>query len=627
MIRPPYYPETPGARAVPGALGLSQGTDVTTVIPEFCVHRRPDGRPCDIAAPAHQDDELGHAFAPRLRRGRLAPVPPTYEQPQQTAAVPAAEEVEPIRHRIVIDSEPGGIVNVAAAIEQRALPETYVRQGALVQVARVAGAVDPELGVDHEIRPLSPDSMRYLLAQHADVIAPRRGKDGDVRYVPTSPSISVCRAVLSNGAWSSLDALSNLVFAPVIRPDGTVLQEPGYDRPTRLYYVPRLTINPVPDRPTPADIGAALELVLGQVLADIPWDSDADRANYVGLLVSLMLRPYVGGLIPFGAFSATERGSGKTLLTDAIKHLYGAGVRAWVSDDDELRKSITAALMGSSPAIVFDNVGEHDNVSAPSLAKLLTNATWDDRVLGRNTNVSLINDRLWLVTGNNIRFGGDIAQRTVLVRLNARCARPDLRTGFRIPDLFAWLEQPQNQAHLMRALLVLCRDWIAAGAPQADFQMRNFSRWARNIGGFLAHHGIGGFLDNRDRLESQDEEQSLWAAFYAQWWELHTSTAMTATELIKSSRPEPSAFGFGDDVWRGAFLTRADGKPLSAVSLGKMLATREDRHIGGYALTNPGTNRVGTKLWRLRKTDPPAAGDVQGIDAASPAAGTPEGTP
>ncbi|AVH59727.1 MULTISPECIES: hypothetical protein [Streptomyces] len=531
----------------------------------------------------------------------------------------AVEEQAVDRQRIIIDSEPGGIVNVAEAIESGALPETYVRQGALVQVAQVAGAINPEQGVDHEIRTLTPDSMRFLLAQHADVVAPRGSKDGEVRYVATSPSVSVCRAVLSNGAWTSIPALANLVFAPVIRPDGTVLQKPGYDPSTRLYYVPRLRIAPVPDRPTGRDIAEALDLLLGQVLADIPWDSDADRANYVGLLVSLMLRPYIGGLLPFGAFSATERGSGKTLLTDAIKHLYGAGVRAWVSDDDELRKSITAALMGSSPAIVFDNVGEHDNVSAPSLAKLLTNATWDDRMLGRNTNVSLINDRLWLVTGNNIRFGGDIAQRTALVRLNARCARPDLRTGFRIPDLFAWLENQTNQAALMRALLILCRDWIAAGAPQADFQMRNFSRWARNIGGFLAHHDIRGFLDNRDRLEEQDEEQTTWATFYAQWWELHTSTAMTTAELIKSSRPEPSAFGPGEDPWNGVFLARSDGKPLSAVSLGKMLATREDRHIGGFTLTNPGRNRVGARLWSLRRAAESTAEGTQGTGSASPA--------
>lgn len=90
MTASPYYPQTPGARVAPGALGLPQGTDVTTALPDFCVHLRPDGRPCDIASPAHVDDEVGHAFASGRRRGHLAPVPPPHEQP--ATAEPAAEE-------------------------------------------------------------------------------------------------------------------------------------------------------------------------------------------------------------------------------------------------------------------------------------------------------------------------------------------------------------------------------------------------------------------------------------------------------------------------------------------------------------------------------------------------------
>jgi hypothetical protein len=516
---------------------------------------------------------------------------------------PPPAELEDALPRIEIDSEPAGILRVSDAIEAGHIPETYVRQGSLVQVAEVSGDTDAEAGVGHAITPVTPDSLRRLLAVHADVVTPKHTKDGEIRWVPFSPTVGVCRAVLSRTHWAGVPPLAGLVGAPVVRPDGSVLQQPGYDKATRLYYAPKSEIPPVPIEPSDADVADALELLLGKVLADIPWDGDGDRANYVGLLVSLMLRPYLGGLLPLGAISATERGSGKTLLIDIIAALYGATIRPWVGDDDELRKSITATLGGSNPAVVFDNVGEHDSVHAPSLAKLLTNARWDDRVLGRSEETRLVNDRLWLVTGNNIRFGGDIAQRTALVRLNARCARPDLRTGFVIPDLFMWLEDPTNRAALMRALLVLCRAWVLAGAPKISHPMRNFTRWANGIGGFLQFHGIDGFLTNRDRLEQQDDEQAQWAAFYAQWHAIHGKAPVTTAELIRSAQREMTAVGLGDDPWKGTFLTRADDKPLSAKSLGRLLASREDRHIGGYVLTSGGMNRAGSKLWRLNLTE------------------------
>lgn len=535
----------------------------------------------------------------------LSPERPAREHPQHTEETDLEE-----RPRVEIDSEPAGIVRVSATIEAGHLPETYVRQGALVQVARVSGDTDTD-GVGHAIVSLTPDSLRRLMAVHTDVVRPQAARGGGVRWVPTSPTVSVCRAVLSRTQWETVPPLSGLIGAPVIRPDGTILQAPGYDRPTRLYYAPKLSVQDVPERPTPRDVAQARELLLEYVLADIPWDTAGDKTNYVGLLVSLMLRPYVGGLLPLGAVSATERGSGKTLLTDIITALYGATIRPWVSDDDELRKAITATLMGSNPAVVFDNVGEHDQVQAPTLAKLLTNAQWDDRVLGRSEETRLVNDRLWLVTGNNVRFGGDIAQRTVLVRLNPRCARPDLRSGFRIPDLFQWLEEPENRAALLRALLILCRDWVVAGAPRIDHRMRNFTRWACGVGGFLQHHGLPGFLENRSKLESQDDEQAMWAAFYAQWHAIHGSSSITTAALMESARPVTTGFGPGEDPWKGAFLTRADDKPLSAKSLGRLLASREDRHIGGYVLTIAGGTRTGAKLWRLLKTEEEAPEEAQ----------------
>src|SRR5690606_19393655 len=108
---------------------------------------------------------------------------------------------------------------------------------------------------------------------------------------------------------------------------------------------------------------------------------------------------------PLGAVSAVAPGSGKTLLTDIIGSLYGLSSRPWVNSDEELRKAVTALLRSSSdPVVTFDNVDEFDQIDQPSLAKLLTSEVWHDRELGTSNQIGMPNDRLWLATGNNLRF-------------------------------------------------------------------------------------------------------------------------------------------------------------------------------------------------------------------------------
>ncbi|WP_435279282.1 bifunctional DNA primase/polymerase [Streptomyces sp. 1222.5] len=499
--------------------------------------------------------------------------------PAGTAAPTSLEQPS-----ICIDHEPAAILSLTQTVRDGHLPETYVRGGQLVQVADVSGstlAAQP-LAADKEVHPLTPDSMRRLLAEHVEVYKTRTTKAGGTVIIPSSPAVTVCKAVLSATSWPGLPVLVNLIAAPVLRPDGTVLQEPGYDSGTGLFYAPQISVPQIPNVPDIIDVQHAREFVFDYVLGDFPWATPGDRANFIALLLSPILRPYIGGLIPLGAISAADRGSGKTLLADIIGTLYGATVRPWVGDDDELRKAITATLMNSSAVIVFDNVSEYEAVDAPSLAKLLTSPAWDDRLLGRSEEARLVNDRLWLVTGNNIRFGGDIAQRTALVHLNPNCPRPDLRTGFRIPDLDEWLESEDNRTALLRALLVLARAWIVAGAPKADHAMRSFRRWARAMGGFLAFHEVDGFLTNTSELENQDDEASQWAGFLAAWHQRYPTTAMTASDLLGTAQTMP---GFDlPDPWGGTFITRSDGRFPTAKGLGMMLASRRDRFFGEYVL-------------------------------------------
>lgn len=528
----------------------------------------------------HDDEDLEDLIAdPPAGTGGTGGEPPKGGSDQ-----PAGPPGGPQPAAIDISDEPAAITGITTAIRADALPDCYVRNGNLVQIVNVSGdaLADQPNALTQAVVDVTAESLRRLLAEHAQTYRLKHVKDGAVR-VPSLPTVATAKSVLSATYWADVRPLINIVAAPVMRPDGTILQDEGYDPATRLYYSPSIDIPRIPDVPDVVDVRNARALILDQVLGDFPWADDASRANFVALFISPLLRPYIGGVTPLGAISATERGSGKTLLTDVIGMLYGATSRAWTSNDEELRKAITATLKGTSnPVVTFDNVGEFDIVAAPTLAKLLTSNTWNDRELGTNNEIGAPNDRLWLVTGNNIQFGGDIGQRTVLVSLDPRCPRPDLRTGFRIPDLGAWLEEPTNRARLLYALLVLARDWVCAGAPRVDVPMRGFRRWVQAAGGLVHHHGLGGFLANRDELAEHDEEAVQWAAFLAAWHGKFGETPQTCAGLLRSA--EVAWGGLSEDPWSGAFITRADGSKPSAKGLGKMLTAKRGRFFGEYFL-------------------------------------------
>ncbi|MFW5415713.1 hypothetical protein J0910_03680 [Nocardiopsis sp. CNT-189] len=526
-----------------------------------------------------------------------APTPPT--PGDIVAQVLDAHGVQPAqRPELDITYEPYAILGLADLLGECAIPETYVRNGALAQIVQVSGDV---LAAQENTLPLAvvdvtPDMLRRLLARHTHLYKSRTKPNGDQARTPASPSVGVAKAVLSQTHWPQVRPLSGVVGSPVMRPDGTILQEPGYDEATRLYYAPVREVPHVPHLPTSADVARARSYLLDYVLADFPWADGGSRANFVALLMTPLLRPFIGGLAPLGAVSASAPGSGKTLLTDIPGKLYGATSRPWVQDDAELRKAITATLKTSSdPVVVFDNIGEFDQVDQPSLAKLLTSAAWSDRELGSSNQIGVPNDRLWLVTGNNISFGGDMPSRTVLVVLDPRMPNPDLRTGFTIPDLTEWLEDAGNLATLLHQLLVLARAWVVEGAPKAELSMRNFRRWARAMAGFTGWLGVPGFMANADQLASHDEEAATWHAFLATWHTMFGDTPKSASDLLKSAEvpfPGPP----GADPWEGTFLTRADGTRPSPRGLGKMLSGKQGRFYGEYTVR--GVLDKKTKVWR-----------------------------
>lgn len=489
---------------------------------------------------------------------------------------------------IRVGSDPETIRALTRALDNRVIPATYVRDGAPVVIEEVSGAGDVTSGDEDVDMPLTvsvlrPALLAGLLAEHTTVTSDK-GEE--------SPKRDVLAAVLARQSWPGLPPLRRIISTPVLRPDGTLLQRPGYDPATGYYLTTgTMPLDPIPDKPTPAQIDQAVEFLLDKFLADFPWRTPADRANYIGLLITPILRTYTRALSPFAIVDATMPGSGKTILTSCVGLLVGQRVLTWADSEEELRKVITSVLADAVGAVVFDNLEEGTVLNSATLARLVTDRTWTDRRLSTNTTAVYDNDRLWLATGNNLRTGGDMASRTVWVRLDPDCPRPEARTGFSIPGLDTWILDPANRATVLRHVLVLILDWTAHGAPisTAVPEMRQFTRWARYVGGFLEHHGIPGFLANAESARELDDDAAEWAAFLLRWHQLHGTTPLSAHTVRRSAEPDMA----GGDPWGGLFPATPAGKLLSVKSLGRKLTGQIGRWRGDLVLrsdTDPATN-------------------------------------
>lgn len=531
-----------------------------------------------------------------------------------TDAIPASladlDAAEPDKPRVQIGSGPETIRALTEAINARHLPDVYASDGQVVHVERVSGSAAAAAGDEDSPLPVvastvgAPELAR-LLADHtfAFRIKTRKGKKGDEEWEEeATPGAQALTAALARKTWPGLAALHGIVGAPVLRPDGTLLQEPGYDEATGLYLASKIPLDKVLARPTKRQVEAARAFLLDQFLRDFPWVDDADRANYLAVLATPILRRYIRTLTPFVVFTATMPGSGKTILTSGPGMLYGQRVLTWADDDAELRKVITSVLADPAGAIIFDNLAEGTIINSPVLARLITDRTWADRLLGGNKTVVHANDRLWAATGNNLRLGGDMTSRSVLVRLDPNMPHPEERTGFAIPNLDDWILRPASQRTVLWNLLVLVLDWTSSGGQrQAGITMRQFTPWAEAVGGFLDHHGIKGFLGNVEDARGIDEEDAMWTAFLARWHqlqpELNLSEWVTTHELrLAADTPHPEP-----DPWNGLFLTDERGRLPSEISLGKRLTGQIGRYHGSFVLRSKYDSHSKVRTWRVEE--------------------------
>jgi hypothetical protein len=211
--------------------------------------------------------------------------------------------------------------------------------------------------------------------------------------------------------------------------------------------------------------------------------------------------------------------------------------------------------------------------------------------------VSLPNRILWIVTGNNLQMSNEIVRRTVRIRLDALMEDPSTRDNFRHPSLSEWVIE--NRSDLVWAALILIQNWIATGkASFAERTLGSFERWAQVIGGIMQAADISGFLQGRDALRADaDEETAQWKDFVGAWHRTHGDKSLSTAELFDLAKTHlDGVLGDGDER-------------SQRTRLGKVLRKHRGRVFSRYKIT--ATDKVidqnsrSRNGWMLTQAMPP----------------------
>jgi hypothetical protein len=407
-------------------------------------------------------------------------------------------------------------------------PELYQRGNLLMRL------VWPESGPPR-IVVLQKPTLRERLAARAKFM---RQKDGEL--IAALPPDWCVQADDARGTYPGIRPLAGVVDHPVLRPDGTILDQAGYDPVTSLYYTGLGTLAlSVPAAPTHAQArDAADELFI--LIQDFPFAGLVHKACWFAALLTPLARFAFAGPTPLFLIDGNVPGAGKGLLAHVIGIIL-SGQRfptdGYPEKEEELTKKITSMAIAGDRTVLLDNIaGRFGNAT---LDRALTSTCWKDRLLGGNSNVVLPLSITWYATGNNISLGDDIMRRICYVRLESPLERPGERPSseFRFADLAEHVTQ--HRARLLSAALTILRAYFVAGQPKQQLlAWGSFEAWSEVVRGALVWLGLPDpATASADLHERADLAGEHMRALLAAWHELDDKgEGLTAGDVIERIR-------------------------------------------------------------------------------------------
>ena len=277
----------------------------------------------------------------------------------------------------------------------------------------------------------------------------------------------------------ALPTATTVAQLPIVLHSGLMLAGPGLHRPSGVIFrVPDelLLLLPRTEDCTPSRVASAMRFLTDEWLCDVATDYPGK-----GVIIACALTIIERAILPERpAFfvAAGQRGGGKTTTIHMISKA-GLGIpacaAAWSTDEDERRKALLSYFSAGLPLLAWDNITRGSTISCPHIEKALTNEFYSDRVLGVSEYRLVLSSTVHVFTGNNISPRGDMASRSLSVRLAVSRPDPENRE-FKHPDPLAWTDTHRGEilAALYTILLGNPRRNQEKGHPPAETRFKDW---------------------------------------------------------------------------------------------------------------------------------------------------------
>lgn len=473
-------------------------------------------------------------------------------------------------------------------------PDLYQRAGMLVRAARLPQDVHvhglKQKAGSLNLIPVSKDFLMWLMNRHIEWQKWVKAGEGTFELKPADAPPALAAMLLDlSGHWR-LPYLSAVMECPTMRRDGTVLVRNGYDSTSGLYLDGGgIEFDPIPDRPTKAQAERALD-DLRDVIKDFPFEEPEDRAVTLSGILTIPIR-HLMTAAPLHAFSATRPGSGKSFQAD-IAAMIATGRTApamsQAQDPTEEEKRLVGILLSGAQLALIDNINKP--LESDRLCSVLTQQTYQGRVLGLNKNPHLPCRLTWFATGNALALMDDLNDRTIMGCLSPATERPEQQLFDR--DLYRWI--PEHRHRLASSGLTVLRSYVVHDFPtQKITPFVRFADWSRLVRSALVWLGETDPVKTQERLRGRDPVTTGLGAFLSAWRDAFKDRAASAKEAINSQ---------SDPLWQSILeVASTDGEKVSVKSLGKYLAKYAGRAEGGLKIELKGISN-GIRQWRVAPT-------------------------
>jgi hypothetical protein len=537
---------------------------------------------------------------PPRKRGGSSPAEPPANSDDGSAPRPKRLDIEINTERhIVLEEAIKALAND---------PNIYRRGAALVSVVqetadelRLGGKTTMKgIAGSPKIIDLSDAVIGCRLTENAQFYQWKKDKNGEFIDVDAHPPDWLIKAVATRKYWPGIRPLNAVVECPFPRPDGSIVETPGYDVETATVFLPTFDFPKLPDRPTRADARSAWGRLRWYV-REFPFPSEDDCVVFLAGLLNVIGRPAVIGPTPGIAINGNKAATGKGLLVDAMT-MPGIGRSAPTSsypdDHQEAVKVKVAIVLSGKPVVSFDNLGEGSMYGGSAIDSALTALTIDDRILGMSRNTGEIPVRTaWFLNGNNITPTKDAWRRWLVCNLTTDLEHPERRGDIEDKDLRALILK--NRAEIVRDALVILKSHALDGRPTGGWPpMGSFEEWDRVI------RSAVWFATERDCLATQRQtaddapDRLAKIAVLEGLRELPDAKAgqsgVTSGEAIGLVEKNPLMF----NTLRGVLLERGrGGKLANSGTLGFILRGLKNTPIGGMKLKDTGFKRNSAVCW------------------------------